>query len=136
MPIRIRQNPVIFSARPHICTCIGTQHFYGFNAHVMSYKNKMAGRKIWTFYDFGTLTNTARKTHFCTFSMTWGTFCTHQNHCYLYVLFSSQPQSIKFVRNLTRPLHFVGFTSEVGEASLSTLLWAIAATHCRKRTQM
>ena len=38
----------------------------------------------------------ARKTHFPTFSMIWATFCTHLNHCYLYVLFISQPQSTNF----------------------------------------
>ena len=73
---------------------------------------------------------------FCTFSMILGTFCTHQNHCYLYVLFSNQPQSTNFEQNWTRMLHFIGFTSEVGEASLPTLVWAIPATHWRKRTQI
>ena len=51
----------------------------------------------------------ARKTHFCAFSMNWATFYTHQNHCYLYVLFSSQPQSTNFEQNLTRLLHFIDF---------------------------
>ena len=78
----------------------------------------------------------ARKTHFCTFSMIWGTFCTHQNHCYLYVIFSSQPQSTNFEQNLTGSLQFIGFTSEVGGASSPTLVWAIVATHWRKRTQI
>ena len=59
----------------------------------------------------------ARKTHFPTFSMIWATFCTHLNHCYLYVLFISQPQSTNFEQNLTRSLHFIGLTSEVGGAS-------------------
>ena len=56
------------------------------------------------------------ETHFWTFSMIWATFCTHQNHCYLCVLFSSQPQSTNFEQNLTRSLHFIGFTFEVGGA--------------------
>ena len=56
----------------------------------------------------------AQKTHFCTFSVIWATFCTHQNHYYLYVLFRSQPQSTNLEQNLTRSLHFIGFTSEVG----------------------
>ena len=55
----------------------------------------------------------ARKTHFPTFSM----ICTHLNHCYLYVLFISQPQSTNFEQNLTRSLHFIGLTSKVGGAS-------------------
>ena len=81
----------------------------------------------------------ARKTLiFCTFSMIWATICTHQNHCYSYVLFSSQPQSTMFEQNLTRSLHFIGFTSEVGGESLPTLVWAVAATHdhWRKTTQI
>ena len=78
----------------------------------------------------------ARKTYFPTFSMIWATFCTHLNHCYLYVLFISQPQSTNFEQNLTRSLHFIGLTSEVGGASWSTWVWAIAATHWRKRTQI
>ena len=36
---------------------------------------------------------------------------------YLYVLFISQPQSTNFEQNLTRSLHFIGLTSEVGGAS-------------------
>ena len=40
-----------------------------------------------------------------------------ENHCYLYVLFISQPQSTNFEQNLTRSLHFIGLTSEVGGAS-------------------
>ena len=51
----------------------------------------------------------ARKTHFPTFSMIWATFCTHLNHCYLYVLFISQPKSTNFQQNLTRSLHFIGW---------------------------
>ena len=46
-----------------------------------------------------------------------GYICTHLNHCYLYVLFISQPQSTNFEQNLTRSLHFIGLTSEVGGAS-------------------
>ena len=61
------------------------------------------------------------------------TISTHQNHCYLYVLISSQPQSTNFEENLTRSLHFIGFTSEVGRASSPTLVWAFAATHRQKR---
>ena len=52
-----------------------------------------------------------RKTHFCTFSVIGATISTHQNHCYLYVLFSSQPQSTNFEEDLTRSLHFIGFRS-------------------------
>ena len=44
----------------------------------------------------------ARKTHFCAFSMIWAAFYIDQNHCYLHVLFSSQPQSTNFEQNLTR----------------------------------
>ena len=58
----------------------------------------------------------ARKTNFCAFSMIWATFYIDQNHCYLHVLFSSQPQSTNFEQNLTRSLHFIGFTFEVGGA--------------------
>ena len=72
----------------------------------------MAAKKIWTFYGFRVL----GKHIFATFSMIWATFCTHQNHCYLCVLFSSQPQSTNFEQNLTRSLHFIGFTFEVGGA--------------------
>ena len=78
----------------------------------------------------------ARKTHICAFSMVWATFYTHQNHCYLYVLFSSQPQSTKFEKDLMRSLHFIGFTFKVGGACQSTRVWAIAATHWHKRTQI
>ena len=42
----------------------------------------------------------ARKTHFSAFSMIWATFCTYINHCYLYVLFISQPQSTNFEQKL------------------------------------
>ena len=59
----------------------------------------------------------ARKTHFPTFSMIWATFCTHLNHCYLYVLFISQPQSTNFEQNLTRSLHFI-----VGSAMKKSLV--------------
>ena len=71
----------------------------------------MAANKNWTFYGFRVLGN-----NFCTFSMIWATLCTHQNHCYLCVVFSIQPQSTNFEQNLTRPLHFIGFTFEVGGA--------------------
>ena len=63
----------------------------------------------------------ARKTHFPTFSMIWATFCTHLNHCYLYVLFISQPQSTNFEQNLTRSLHFIGLTSKVSRRHLVRL---------------
>ena len=76
------------------------------------------------------------ETHFCTFSMIWATFCTHQNHCYLCVLFSIQPQSTNFEQNLTKSLHFIGFTFEVGGAYRLTCVWAVAATHWRKRMQI
>ena len=71
----------------------------------------MAAEKIWTFMASG-----AWKTHFCAFSIIWATLYTHQNHCYLYVLFSSQPQSTNLEQNLTRSLHFIDFTFEVGGA--------------------
>ena len=71
----------------------------------------MAAKKIWTFYGFG-----CSETHFCAFSMIWATFYTDQNHCYLHVLFSSQPQGTNFEQILTRSLHFIGFTFEVGGA--------------------
>ena len=76
-------------------------------------KNKTAAKKNWTLFLW---LQGARKHIFCTFSMIWATFCTHQNHCYLCVLFSIQPQSTNFEQNLTRPLHFIGFTFEVGGA--------------------
>ena len=75
----------------------------------------MAAEKIWTFYGFRRSENT-----FCAFSMIWATFCTHQNQWNLYVLFSSQPQSTNFEQNLTRSLHFIGFTFEVGGAHRPT----------------
>ena len=58
----------------------------------------------------------ARKTHFPTFSSDLGYILHHLNHCYL-VLFISKPQSTNFEQNLTRSLHFIGLTSEVGGAS-------------------
>ena len=41
-----------------------------------------------------------------------------------------------FEQNLTRSLHFIGFTFEVGGAYRLTWVWAIAATHWGKRTQI
>ena len=125
------QNPVVFGARPPLnvltpgvsmASVQNSQHFK---------KTKWPPRK----FEHLQLQD-ARKTHFPTFSMIWATFCTHLNHCYLYVLFISQPQSTNFEQNLTRSLHFIGLTSEVGGASWSTWVWAIAATHWRKRTQI
>ena len=72
-------------------------------------KNKWLPRKFGHFVASG-----CSQTHFCAFSMIWATFCTHQNHCYLCVLFSSQPQTTNFEQKLARSLHFFGFTFEVG----------------------
>ena len=124
------KNPVIFLHQTLLC-----QHFYGcFANHSQLFKkNKMAANKIWTyFYGIRVL----GKHIFCAFSMIWATFCPHQNLCYLYVLYSSQPQSTNFEQNLTRSLHFIGFTFEVGGAYRPTWVWTIAATHWRKRTQI
>ena len=54
----------------------------------------------------------ARKTYFGAFSTIRATFYIDQNHCYLHVLFSSQPQRTNFEENLTRSLHFIGLLSE------------------------
>ena len=79
--------------------------------------HNILGKTKWPPRKFGHfMASGCSQTHFGAFSMTWTTFCTHQNHCYLCVLFSSQPQSTNFKQNLTRLLHFIGFTFEVGGA--------------------
>ena len=55
---------------------------------------------------------------------------------HIFALSVASPQSTNYEQNLTRPLHFTGFTSEVGRASSPTLVWAVAATHWRKRMQI
>ena len=80
----------------------GSGIFYGFSANSKNFKEKQNGIQenleiLWL--------QSAQKTHICAFSMIWATFCTHQNHCYLCVLFSSQPQSSNFEQNFTRYLH-------------------------------
>ena len=79
--------------------------------------HNILGKTKWLPRKFGHfMASGCSQTHFCAFSMIWATFCTHQNHCYLCVLFSSQPQSTNFEQNLTRSLHFIDFTFEVGGA--------------------
>ena len=125
------QNPVVFGVRPPLnvlapgismASVQNTQHFK---------KTKWPPRKFEHFTASGRSENT-----FPHILHDLATFCTHLNHCYLYVLFISQPQSTNFEQNLTRSLHFIGLTSKVGGASWSTWVWAIAATHWRKRTQI
>ena len=125
------QNPVVFGARPPLNVLAPAFPWLQCKFHNILRRQNGCRENL----NILRLKD-ARKTHFCTFSMIWGTFCTHQNHCYLYVIFSSQPQSTNFEQNLTRSLHFIGLTSEVGGASSPTLVWAIAAIHWRKRTQI
>ena len=94
-------------------------------------ENKMVDKKIWAFYGFGCSENTYLHILY------YLGYILHSPKPLLFVgTFSSQPQSTNFEQNLTRSLHFIGFTSEVGGASSLTLVWAIADTRWRKRTQI
>ena len=125
------KNPVVFGAPPAL-NVMATAFLW-----LQCKFHNILGETKWLPRNFGHfMASGCSETHFCAFSMIWATFCTHQNHCYLCVLFSSQPQSTNFEQNLTRSLHFIGFTFEVGGAYRLTWVWAIAATHWRKRTQI
>ena len=118
------QNPVVFDARPPLnvlapgiskASVQNPQHFK---------KTKWPPRKFEHFTASGRSENT--------FPHILHDLGYILHHCYLYVLFISQPQSTNFEQNLTRSLHFIGLTSEVGGASTPTWVWAIAATQGRK----
>ena len=106
------QIAVVFGARPPLNVLVpGISKASMQNSQHLK-KTKWPPRKFEHFTASGRSEN-----NFPTFSMIWATFCTHLNHCYLYVLFISQPQSTNFEQNLTRSLHFIGLTSKVGGAS-------------------
>ena len=125
------KNWPVFGAPPALNVMATAFLWLQCKIHNILGKTKWLPRKLGHFMASG-----CSETHFWTFSMIWATFCTHQNHCYLCVLFSSQPQSTNIEQNLTRSLHFIGFTFEVGGAYWPTWVWAIAATHWGKRTQI
>ena len=125
------KNWPVFGAPPALNVLASAFLWLQCKFHNILGKTKWLPRKFGHFMASG-----ARNTHFCAFSMIWATFYIDQNHCYLHVLFSSQPQSTNFEQNLTRSLHFIGFTFEVGGAYRPTWVWAIAATRWHKRTQI
>ena len=125
------ENPVVFAAPPALNVLVPA--FLWLQCKFHHILGKQNGRR--ENLDILRLRG-ARRTHFPTISMILATFCTHQNHCYLYAFFSSQPQSTKIEQKLTRSLHFIGFTSAVGVAFQSTWAFSSAATHWRKRTQI
>ena len=77
-----RKNPVVFGACPSL-------NVLAPGISMASAQNSQRLKKYGCCENLNILRlKDARKTHFCTFSMIWATFCTHLNHCYNIMYFS------------------------------------------------